>query len=245
MPEKVFIDSEGEQIVGVFHEGDEDLDACVISCHGLLATKDSVKYITLAEKLNKIGIPSFRFDFRGCGESEGKLINSHITNRTKDLKGVIEYVSHELGYKKLGLFGSSMGGFISFIQASTDTKIKAFVSLSSPYSMAELFEAHGFNNDYYEIDGVVFGSEFIKDVKTNGDLTPEILCKIKCPVHIFHGSFDLLVPTEHAKRLFEGIKAEKKLKIINGGDHMFSHPYHLVEIIETSKKWYSKYLLGA
>ena len=244
MPEKVFIDVEGEKIVGVLHKGDDNLDACVISCHGLLASKDSVKYITLAEKLNKIGISSFRFDFRGCGESDGKLIDSHISNRTKDLKAVIEYVTDELGFKSLGLFGSSMGGFVSFIQASIDSRIKAFVSLSSPYSMAELFEAHGFNNDYYVIDGVVFGSEFIKDIKRNGDLTPEILGKIQCPVYIFHGSFDFLVPTEHANRLFENITAEKKLKIINGGDHIFSHPYHLVEIIETSKKWYEKYLLG-
>ena len=163
----------------------------------------------------------------------------------KDLKAVIRFIIHELGFKKVGLFGSSMGGFVSFIQASSDSRIKALVSLSSPYSMADLFEAHGFNNDYYEIDGVVFGSEFIKDVKMNGDLTPELLGKIKCPVHIFHGSFDLLVPIMHANRLFDNITAEKKLKIINGGDHMFSHPYHLVEIIETSKKWYSKYLLEA
>lgn len=242
MPEKLSIDVDNEKISGVLHREKNDTDVCVISCHGLLANKDSIKYVSLAEELVSHGLSSFRFDFRGCGESDGMLEKSHISSRLTDLETVMNFVIEDLGFTKIGLFGSSMGGYVSYLQASRDNRVAAMVTLSSPFSMAELFNAYNLYKGYFEIDGFMFGNPFLTDIKKRGTLKKEMLENIKCPVLIFHGDSDWLVPSNHAQRLFENIKTEKMLKIIKNGDHIFSNPLHLNEIIRTSVDWYQKYL---
>ena len=241
MQENFFIEVASEKIEAVYH-GNDDARACVISCHGMLASKDSPKYIYLADELVKHGLASIRFDFRGCGASEGSLIKSHITNRLKDLNAIMNHARSELGFEKFGLFGSSMGGFISYLKAGIDLRVGAMVTLASPYSMSELFFAKDIIDERYEIDGVVFGSEFLRDVKVYGTLAQETIAKLSCPTLIFHGTADLLVPLEHAKRLFETLTTEKMLTIIPGGDHIFSNPAHLTQIISDSTNWFEKYL---
>jgi pimeloyl-ACP methyl ester carboxylesterase len=232
-----------QKIIGILEKPETGSvqNACVISCHGLLASKDSPKYFYLAKELNKNGISSIRFDFRGCGESDGSIGMSHISNRIVDLDAILDYAINELGFKRFGLFGSSMGGFVSLLKASSEERIKIVVSLASPFAMSELFFAD-LNDEMYEIDGVVFGSEFLDDIKNQGTLDPELLQKITCPVRIFHGNADGLVPANHAQRIFDNITSEKKLTIIPGGDHIFSFPSHIFEIIRDSTEWYNRYL---
>lgn len=242
MTEKIEVKVGQERIIGIYHPGNEGQNVCVITCHGLLASKDGPKYHLLARELNTHGYSCVRFDFRGCGESEGNLKKSHITNRLEDLEAVVDYVIQELGYKRIGLFGSSMGGYVSFLKASSDQRIKALVSLASPFSMAELFNARSLDDESYEVDGIAFGGEFLSDVRANGTLKKNALGDLKCPTLIFHGTLDLLVPVEHARRLFESLNTEKMLEIIPGGDHIFSNPLHLTQIISASSEWFQKYL---
>jgi pimeloyl-ACP methyl ester carboxylesterase len=238
------LELQGEHIVGVLHDVSATTRKCIISCHGLLASKDSNKYITLGRTLSSQGIPVARFDFRGCGESTGQLSESHVTNRLKDLDLVIEYLKKEHNYSNFGLFGSSMGGFISFLKASSYPQIKVMVSLSSPYSMNELFETHKIDESHFEIDSIIFGEKFVNDMLKNGSLNTEILTNIRCPVHIFQGDSDGLVPVEHAKKIYNGLSSVKEIKIIPGGDHVFSQQSHLNEIITISSEWFRKYITG-
>ena len=53
----------------------------MIASHGLLASKDSEKYIALGERLSKEGIAMLRFDFRGIGESEGRIEDDTVSRR--------------------------------------------------------------------------------------------------------------------------------------------------------------------
>lgn len=241
MSEKISVEIDGERIIGIFEKITNDQNTCVVTCHGLLANKDSIKYLMLSDVLASHGISSFRFDFRGCGESDGKLENSHITNRGKDLKAVIEFIEDQ-GINNIGLFGSSMGGFVSILHAIKNSNINALIILSSPFSMSELFFANSINNEYYEIDGFGFGKDFLADVKAHGNLTSEQLKKVSCPTLIYHGDFDSLVPVSHATKIYDRLNTVKELKIIRGGDHIFSNPYHLADIIYTSVDWFENNL---
>jgi pimeloyl-ACP methyl ester carboxylesterase len=242
MPQKTTVPVGSEKLACVFHQADNDSGSCIISCHGLLATKDSPKYIFLAEELYRRGLSSIRFDFRGCGESDGRIENSHVTNRLRDLGAVIAYVTGKLGFDKVGLFGSSMGGFISILKATSSSKVKALVTLSAPYSMAEILDLHFSYSEMFELDNVVLGSSFTEDLKAHGNLTPELISKIHSPTLIFHGNLDGIVPIGHAHRLYTDLKNEKRIEIIQGGDHVFSNPIQLNWIIQTSVEWFQKYL---
>ena len=82
------------------------------------------------------------------------------------------------------------------------------------------------------------------DITTHGNLDKDILERINSPTYIFHGDSDNLVPLDHAYRLFEEINTEKKMKIVIGGDHVFSHPFQLAEILGASMNWLKTFLLS-
>jgi pimeloyl-ACP methyl ester carboxylesterase len=242
MPERFQVNIGRERLIGVLNKVENNSKSCIISCHGMLASKDSPKYVLLSEKLSELGYTTVRFDFRGCGESDGQIWNSHLSNRLADLEAIVEHVRSEFDIDHFGLFGSSMGGYISYLKAAKDLRIKTMVTLASPFSMAELFNLRALGTNGFEIDGVFFGNDFLKDIRHNGNLDPDALGGLKCPTLIFHGDADILVPVSHAKRLYDSLKTEKSLRIIPGGDHVFSHPMHLDEIIKTSTEWFVKYL---
>ena len=50
----------------------------VVGCHGLLSDRRSPKQTALAGACQRQGMAYFRFDHRGCGESEGRL-EEHTT----------------------------------------------------------------------------------------------------------------------------------------------------------------------
>lgn len=127
--EKVSFMSEGQKISGVLHLPDGKNPLCVIASHGLLSSKDSEKYIALGERFSQEGMAMLRFDFRGIGESEGRMEDDTVSRRVIDLGTAIAFVrSHPALGKKIGFIGSSLGGYVSLIRASMDQQIKGVVT---------------------------------------------------------------------------------------------------------------------
>jgi alpha/beta superfamily hydrolase len=124
--EKVKFLSGDREIVGVLHSS-KDRGACVITCHGLQSDKDSEKYIEIANRFLE-DFSVLRFDFGGCGESEGDKLD--LSGRKQDLKSAIAFVK-DLGIEGVGLLGSSLGGYLSILIA-TEEGIRAVVTWSTP-----------------------------------------------------------------------------------------------------------------
>ena len=123
MTEYIGLTVDNEKVIGTLHKGEPGSDSCIIMSHGLLSNKDSVKYIVLGEACEKFGFNAIRFDFRGCGESEGRIGDTTITKRMADLNAMIDYAFNELGVNKIGLFGSSLGGYLSLIKSNQEPRI--------------------------------------------------------------------------------------------------------------------------
>ncbi|HVQ78128.1 MAG TPA: hypothetical protein VMT79_21615, partial [Candidatus Binatia bacterium] len=71
----------GDRLAGVLHRPLADRAPCVIACHGLGASKDSDKYLMLADALVCAGLALARFDFHGSGESGGRLADATCRDR--------------------------------------------------------------------------------------------------------------------------------------------------------------------
>ncbi|MGB9628776.1 MAG: alpha/beta fold hydrolase, partial [Thermodesulfobacteriota bacterium] len=125
---KVSFQSEGRRISGILHLPDQKNPPCVVASHGLLSSKESEKYIALGERISKEGMGLLRFDFRGIGESEGGEEDNTISKKMKDLTSAIDFVRSFLGSRsRIGLLGSSLGGFLSLMKASMEKGIGAVV----------------------------------------------------------------------------------------------------------------------
>ena len=225
--ERVVLEVDKLKIVGVLHRIHKQNAPIVVTCHGMLSTKDSEKYLEIADILTKNGINVLRFDFRGCGESEGNFTNSTVTARLRDLETILQYV-HSM-FEDVGLLGSSLGGTISILAASKFKFIKALVTWAAPIFLKEILNP---------LKGVI-PEGFIKDLE-NVDITGA--AKEVSHILVIHGDRDEIVPVRDAHVLFNLAKEPKELKIIRGGDHRFTDPELRKIALNESLRWFKQHL---
>lgn len=225
--QRVFFYSSGQKIVGILHlpDGEEEKFPCVITCHGHYSTKDSKKYIEIAKSFCRDKFAVLRFDFRGCGESEGNIEETTLSGRVNDLKAALHFVKdHVRISKKIGLLGSSMGGCAAIIVAAEDPEIRAIAAWSTPSYLSGFFDKGVLQRDVERYD------------------IHEIVKRIIEPIMIIHGDADELVPLYHAKDLYASSNEPKVLEIIDSGDHRLSNSQVRKRAIDLSLKWFKKHL---
>jgi dipeptidyl aminopeptidase/acylaminoacyl peptidase len=232
--ETVSFQSEGQKIAGILHLPGTKNFPCVIASHGLLSSKNSEKYIALGERLSREGIAMLRFDFRGIGESEGSIENDTVSRRILDLGSAIDFVKSnpDLG-NRIGLLGSSLGGYISLIKASMDKEIRAVVIWATPFHLDDLKSNKG-------TEGHPLPAEpFFKDLPKHR-LLPLLSEVSNCMV--IHGEKDELVPVDQAWEIFHSLGGPKEIHIIEDADHRLTDPKHRQRAMELTVEWFKKYL---
>ena len=216
----------------MLHLPDRKDPPCIIACHGLLSGKDSEKYVELGARLTRDGFALLRFDFLGCGQSEGRLEDVTVTGRLEELAAAMDSVRAEsaLG-DTIGLMGSSLGGYIALFKAAQEKDVKAVVTWATPYRLpSPTLEGEGLPQ---------VGKEFYEDLR-NHDLI-SVLQKVRHCL-VIHGDMDELVPLTHASLIYENVGEPKRLEIINGADHRFTHPDHRDRAYRLTKAWFNGHL---
>jgi dipeptidyl aminopeptidase/acylaminoacyl peptidase len=232
--ERVSFESDGQKIAGILHFPDEQNPPCVIASHGLLSSKNSEKYIALGERMSKEGMAMLRFDFRGIGESEGGEEDNTISKKISDLKAGIDFIRSYPGLgNRVGLLGSSLGGFLSLIKASGDKEIKAVVTWATPIHLDDLGTKDQGEDDPLPPD------VFFEDLPRHR-LVP-LLSKVSHCL-VIHGEEDELVPLDQALGIFTHLRVPKELHVIGGADHRLTDPAHRQRAIDLSVGWFKKYL---
>jgi dipeptidyl aminopeptidase/acylaminoacyl peptidase len=232
--ETVTFQSEGQKISGILHVPDVWSRACVIASHGLLSSKDSEKYIALGERLSREGFGMLRFDFRGVGESEGRIEDDTVSRRIVDLGSAIDFVKSHPGLgNRIGLVGSSLGGYISLIKASLVKEIRAVVIWATPFHLDDLKSNKG-------TEGHPLPAEaFFKDLPKHR-LLPLLPKVSNCMV--IHGEKDELVPVDQAWEIFHSLGGPKEIHIIEGADHRLTDSKHRQRAMDLTTEWFKKYL---
>ncbi len=233
--ERVTFLSEGKIISGILHLPDRERPPCVIASHGLLSSKESEKYIALGHRMSEEGLAMLRFDFRGIGESEGSEEDNTVSKKLVDLSSAIQFVRSHMGPGvRLGLVGSSLGGFLSLIQASKDPSLKALVIWATPLHLDDL-ETKEQNEDYPLPPRV-----FFEDLPNHRLLT--LLPRVSNCL-VIHGEEDELVSTEEAREIFRHLSLPKELLLIGGADHRLTRPEHRRRAIDLTVEWFKKSLV--
>ena len=232
--EKIVFMSEGMKIAGVLHLPDVKNPPCVIASHGLLSSKNSEKYIALAERMSEEGMAMLRFDFRGMGESEGREEDNTISKKIADLSAAIDFIRSYPGLgNRIGLMGSSLGGFLSLIKASGNKEIKAVVTWAAPIHLDDL------GTKKQEEDYPLPPNVFFEDLPKHR-LVP-LLSKVSHCL-VIHGEKDELVPLDQALGIFTHLRVPKELHVIGGADHRLTDPANRQRAIDLSVDWFKKYL---
>jgi uncharacterized protein len=236
MIEPFEVDSGGLKISGLatIPAGGQGPHPCVVLSHGLVSSKDSSKHTAISEALENIGIASCRFDYHGCGESEGRIEETTLSRRIDNLRQATEWMRRHpsINGRKIGLLGSSFGGATSLILAARDERIQCVSLWATPY----LLENKGDSS----ISGINFKEAIFKDFSTY-DLLAEARKVSRCLV--IHGEMDEVVPLAEGRKIYENLLEPKRFELIEGGDHVFTEPAHRERAIALATDWFKSFLL--
>lgn len=242
MIEKInFKNKQGLNLVGVLHTPETKTDKIVIFVHGYRSTKESSKAVSMSKILPVKGIAFLHFDFSGRGESEGKFIDTKISQYVDDLKSAVDYVE-SLGYAKIGIVGNSLGGLVSLQETAKDKRVKCLV-VQSPVSYfpwrkdqefaperIKKWKEKGVTTTESSRFGLMkIGYQFYEDgLQFNNYSVYE---NIKVPVLVLHGTEDESVNIEFSKELIKHLD-NHKLIVLEGADHGYTKKQDYNKVIE-------------
>ncbi len=244
-----FTNKQNKQLMGIVHLPDKNKPPAVIICHGFQRTKTINNYVAIARKLRDKGILVFRFDFEGCGDSEGDPRDITIKNQVNDLYYAFKTLKKEcdIDSSNMAFIGDSISSIVlvDFLNRYK-IKVQSLVLWAPALNQKALFKLW-FNkedsrkireNGYIEKGSKKIGRAYYNENK-NKDYTA-LLKEIKFPTLIIHGKEDEDVPLEYSQDICKRYK-KISLEVIPGGNHKFEGAAVQKGLHLRTIRWIKKY----
>lgn len=216
MPRRFEATVDGESVAGVHHEATGD--RWLVFCHGFLSDK-SGSYAERCERAVDAGYDAVRFDFRGCGESDGRFRDQTLSDKLADLRAVVAAVDPD----SYALFGSSFGGKVAVHAAAGNDRVSA-VATRAPVTYNRAFDDYRTaveraGTAQFE-DGRAIDDDFFADFDTHD--FEAAARDIDVPVAIYHGRDDASVPVGDSFDAASTLETDVLVEVFAGEGHRFS-----------------------
>jgi len=120
-----------KKLFGCYHAAQSRVprDSSVILCYPMAQEyiRSHRTYRQLAYHLSKFGFPVLRFDFFGCGDSEGNCEEGRIHQWLTDIGSAISEIRERCGSVKICLVGLRLGGTLSMMAGAERGDIEGMV----------------------------------------------------------------------------------------------------------------------
>lgn len=145
-------------------------------------------------------------DYRGFGKSTGKLKHEEMLHR--DAAHAYNYLKGRYPEDKIIIYGRSIGtGIAVYLAKSMKPRL---IILETPFF--SLLDTAKYHHPYMP-------QKLLASILKYPLRTDLWISDVSCPVYLFHGTKDDIVPYSSSERLLTLIKTEKKLVAIPGGGH--------------------------
>ncbi len=255
MERPIAFDNQGQQLIGILHapEGLQGQKAPAIAMfHGFRGNKTETHrlFVYIARRLCDIGFVVLRFDFRGCGDSDGEFEELTVHGEVSDAEKSIDTLQEQscIDKNRIGVIGLSLGGRVATILASKDERIKFIILLSpalgpSKERVLSLINDEAMkrldSGESIEFErGWYLKRSFFDSL--DDPVSLEIMDKIQVPILIIHSDNDQRVPIESAKEAYEVIRdlnKKNELYVVKNGQHSFPKREHTLEVIDKMSEW--------
>ncbi|HWH17752.1 MAG TPA: alpha/beta hydrolase [Allosphingosinicella sp.] len=189
------------------------------------------------------GRAMLRFDYSGCGASDGDFETQTLANWRNDVLAMMEDVLED---QPVVLVGSSMGGWLMLLAAlARPAQVKALVGIAAApdftgwgftpeQKMTILREGRLVEPSPYGERPTVTTRAFWESGEALRLLHQEI--PIDCPVRLLHGQADADVPWTWGLDLVRQLRsADVQATFVKDGDHRLSRPGDIALLIATVK----------
>lgn len=139
----------GEQLMGVLHEGEQDASRGILLVVGgpQYRVGSHRQFISLARELALQGIPVFRFDYRGMGDSSGEPIN--FLGAADDIHAALgAFIGACPRLEQFVLWGLCDAATAATSYAPSDSRVVGLILLN-PWVRSEAGEAKAYIKHYY------------------------------------------------------------------------------------------------
>lgn len=243
----IFKNSKSKKLWGVLSlPGKEKKAPAVIIAHGFNGSKSNRKFVEIGRTFAQNGIAVLRFDFSGCGDSEGKFENVSIFQEVEDLKAAYKFlVKHpKIDKKRIGFLGYSLGALIICLFQIKNPVAKTLVLVAPALDQENLIKIWNAPKEikkwqrqgYLDTSKYRIKAQYLDEVK---DYTSAAF-NINIPTLIIHGKKDDDVPLRFSRKLLKAFAGEKKMIIVEGADHNFESYKASKKLINHSLKWFKK-----
>ena len=199
---------------------------CLVLVQGTNTSKDM--FFDLEQMLLARGLAVLNLDQPGTGEC---LLLGRKVETLDELQavasGIWQFIESqpELGIRRAGVFGFSLGGIVAPALCALDARFGACAMVATGLRLdAQTLDAEPplLKARAMELAGVHTWEEAKAIAVRALDLTP-LASAVRCPVRAFHGTRDDVLPLAGAKALFATVgSADKRLIALAGGDHTCS-----------------------
>ena len=172
----------------------------VIYYHGNMENIEH--YAAFAKAFTKNGYEVWMEDYPGFGKSTGEITEKKLYDQAWEVKRMADA---KFGADSIIIYGKSLGTGIAANVASR-AKAKMLILETPYYSIPSLFSSYAF----------MYPNEMMSNYKIP---THTFLREVACPVIIFHGTNDGVIPLRCAKKLIPGLKNRDKFIIVDGATH--------------------------
>lgn len=201
----------------------------VLLCHGITSSKEEGGFFNrFSDELCATGVSTFRFDFRGHGESNISPEEATIAGMIADLNCVIEYLKKK--YQSISVINASFGASIFLLllqEVDYDFNgvilLNPVVDYKSTFTDSitdwskSFFPIGGLRNMLSFKDNIYIGDSFVLNKVMGLELfyycPNKIAWHYKIPAIIFHGTKDNIVSIEDSKK-FTSESNPKFIKLV-------------------------------
>jgi pimeloyl-ACP methyl ester carboxylesterase len=246
-----FHDDMGSSVSAVLNTSSES-EAIVVLCHGFLSNKNSTTNKTLTRLLNERGMGTFRFDFFGQGQSEGRFEDVTVSLAIGQAMAAVDHVVAR-GYQRVGLAGSSFGGLVGILCAARRSDIGCLALKCPVVDFAEELRLEFGPEELTRwkatdtIPNISGGTErlrmkYVLYEDSLRHIAYEPATRITAQTLIVQGDRDELVPLHQSRRLFDSLKGPKRLDLLPGADHQFTKGEDFRSMTTAIVDWMATYL---
>jgi uncharacterized protein len=131
---QVRFESDGLMLSGVVHVPDDlapgERRAAIMVLHGFGSNKAGGTALVAAQRFAAMGYVTLRFDFRGCGESDGARGRVICLEQVEDTRNALGFLAAqpEVDPARIGVMGHSFGAAVAVYAAGVDARIAACIS---------------------------------------------------------------------------------------------------------------------
>lgn len=218
----------------------------IVMVHGFPGNKESHEnaFKDLEHLISHKNYHTLRFDFRGCGESDGREEDFSLKSASEDLDHVFSWARKQ-GYKRFIIVAEGLGAPLSIKSAPEETECFVFLwpMLDLPLIAKKVFKVDDIDDEWKKAGYILMephriGVPFLKALsKTN---ITSILEKLDKPLMVMHGARDDVTPIEQIELIRKHVQS-RRVEITSFQDGTHGLPqrnhrqtmfYHIMQFIE-------------